>query len=996
MEFVEELRDEVNSGSLSREGRGDQSQDFATVYRNFHCIEPKGGRRMRKHCSISTMRLLAATFFLTGASALAADPVLHLTDGGYVPGALADSEKPGTLSWQGASFVDPFEFDLKAVNAVHSPASADPPRPVADFRFELAGGDVLFGALVDLNDTEAVIDAPPFGLLHVRRTDLRQVDRCRDNAGLIYLGPTGLANWREPSGGAEAKGWRDEAGALATDQDGAAIRADLGIPAKAVIEFEVSWKAKPDFVLALGVGADESTARRAFRFEVWDGELVVVRELDREADMASLGKITSEVMSGPGVVHFRAYLDQERGTLALYSAKGDWLASLKAAVGAPGGVFPGVLLENHRGDVRLDRLRVDRWDGQSPRNSSAGEGGGVRLTDGSTTPGRVTRFDPASKAFFVRDKDGEEIRLAGDRVSQVSVSPRLDDPPRSVRVALQDGSRLSGTLEKVEKGALHLTVPGVRETLRLPSAGLRSLIALKPSIIPTEMEKPPLSGRLELDGVRLNGRLIDGRERAGASCLVWQPLGSASGSPLRPGVSGRIVYKEPPPPRPPGRVALNRADPANARIIARRAQVAQPAQFQFREKGQPAQPVGGIQGFVRGFSGTGTTAASTGPKSLYLRSGDVIPSTVTKIDETGVTFQSPLSENTFVPHDKVKAVELSPEPPGAFRLTKAQRERLLTLPRVQKGSPPTHLIRSLNGDYLRGRVVGLDEKTLRVEVRLELKDVPRDRVSRIIWFHADETEPTKEKERKKEEKEKEGRDEPMRVQAVRGDGVRLTFAAGRVEGGVLSGTSEVLGTCRVKLDEADRILIGGAIESETARLAFQRWKLQNAPEPKDSPGDAGSGSGGRSSGTESALVGKPAPDFALGLLGGKTFRLSESKGQVVVLDFWATWCGPCLQAMPQVETVAREFRDQGVRLVAVNLQEAPEVISAMLERHKLDLTVALDRDGVVAAKYQANAIPQTVIIDRDGTVSRLFVGGGPHLGDQLRDALKALPPAVKK
>ena len=82
--------------------------------------------------------------------------------------------------------------------------------------------------------------------------------------------------------------------------------------------------------------------------------------------------------------------------------------------------------------------------------------------------------------------------------------------------------------------------------------------------------------------------------------------------------------------------------------------------------------------------------------------------------------------------------------------------------------------------------------------------------------------------------------------------------------------------------------------------------------------------GGGDPGTESPLVGKPAPDFALDLLGGKKFRLAEAKGKVVVLDFWATWCGPCLQAMPQVEKVAGEFRDQGVQLVAVNLQETPK------------------------------------------------------------------------
>ncbi len=68
----------------------------------------------------------------------------------------------------------------------------------------------------------------------------------------------------------------------------------------------------------------------------------------------------------------------------------------------------------------------------------------------------------------------------------------------------------------------------------------------------------------------------------------------------------------------------------------------------------------------------------------------------------------------------------------------------------------------------------------------------------------------------------------------------------------------------------------------------------------------------------------------------------------------------------------------------------------MLERQKLSPTVALDRDGVVAAKYWANAIPQTVVIDREGKVTRLFIGGGPHLGDQLREALQALMPAGEK
>ncbi len=76
--------------------------------------------------------------------------------------------------------------------------------------------------------------------------------------------------------------------------------------------------------------------------------------------------------------------------------------------------------------------------------------------------------------------------------------------------------------------------------------------------------------------------------------------------------------------------------------------------------------------------------------------------------------------------------------------------------------------------------------------------------------------------------------------------------------------------------------------------------------------------------------------------------------------------------------------------MAVNLQETAEQVTASLERQKLKVTVALDRDGSVADKYKAVAIPQTVIVDREGNVARVFVGGGPHLEDQLKEALKAV------
>jgi peroxiredoxin len=233
----------------------------------------------------------------------------------------------------------------------------------------------------------------------------------------------------------------------------------------------------------------------------------------------------------------------------------------------------------------------------------------------------------------------------------------------------------------------------------------------------------------------------------------------------------------------------------------------------------------------------------------------------------------------------------------------------------------------------------------------------------------------------------------LRVQVVRSDGVRLTFAPEKFADAALSGTSDVLGACRVPMNQIDQLLIGGAIEQAASQLAYQQWVLHHAIEPKFANG-GDSGDGG-DAGTESVLVGKPAPLFELDLLAGGKFRLADQKGHVVVLDFWATWCGPCLAAMPQVERAARDFADQGVQLIAVNLEEAPKQIKSMLERHKLDLTVALDRDGAVAEKYKASAIPQTVIIDKEGNVVRVFIGGGPNFDDQVRDALRPLFPDAK-
>ncbi|WP_406694894.1 TlpA disulfide reductase family protein [Singulisphaera sp. Ch08] len=926
-----------------------------------------------------------------GPVALAVEPVagppaslvLHLTDGGFVAGKFHETDRPGILRWQGNAFTSPFDFDIKSIDAMQAPVPAQLATPEGVFRFALSGGDVVFGTLIKLDENEAELDLPRVGRIRLQRPHLLRLERWQGRSDLVYLGPTGLAGWTpSPSPAGAPKAWREESGELITDQDGASIVSDVPLPARAIIEFELSWKSQPDFVLTLGEAdnqkIDEKKNENPFRFEIWDQELVVQRETANEADVASLGKLAA----GPGRVHLRVYFDDERGRLVVDSADGKPLAELNVAASTPH-TLAGFQLLNKKGDLRLERLEISRWNGELLREPLP-DGPNLRRTNGSNVAAKGIRFDAEAKSFVVSEGDNE-LRIPLDETARLAFSPLTDIPARSVHILLQDGSRLSGDLTGVEKDAVVVKLPGAEEPVRLPIDQLRSLIVSRAQDAPAA--KPELTPRLEMEGVRLTGRLLAGKNEPGAPGLTWQPNGSATASALADKASGRILYKEPTPPAPKTTMIRsgNQIQVFNAN--GGRIQVAP----------RPAPPQGVLQGFIMAFAGAppapqaaaspagagASTGKASGRRALYLRTGDIIPAEVTMIDEKGVTIRTSHSKDVFVPHDKIKAVELSEEPVVPVRLNKAKRERLLTLPRVQKGSPPTHLVRSKNGDYLRGRVVAMDEKALQVEVRLEVKTLPRERVARIIWLQAEDLETGK-----AAPQQEPAADEEWLVQAVRKDGVRLTYAPERLEGDTLIGTSRVIGECRVRLDEIDQLLIGAAIEKEAAQLTFQRWLLTDAPEPKITEDEGEGSAGGGASGLSSPLVGKPAPDFSLEQLGGKTFRLAEAKGKVVVLDFWATWCGPCLQAMPQVEKVTGEFRDQGVLLVAVNLQESPKEISAMLERHKLNLTVALDKDGAVAEKYKANAIPQTVVIDREGNVTRLFVGGGSRLGDQLREAIQ--------
>ena len=163
-------------------------------------------------------------------------------------------------------------------------------------------------------------------------------------------------------------------------------------------------------------------------------------------------------------------------------------------------------------------------------------------------------------------------------------------------------------------------------------------------------------------------------------------------------------------------------------------------------------------------------------------------------------------------------------------------------------------------------------------------------------------------------------------------------------------------------------------------LSLARYPLAFLNEPDHDALDKGGA-------TISTLIGTKAEDFTLKNLDGSEFQLSKYRGRIVVLDFWASWCGPCMQSLPKVDQLISRLESDKIVLAAINVQEPADTAQAALTRLGIRPTVLLDEQGKVAARYGATAIPQTVIIGADGAIKEIIVGGSQEARDRVRAAL---------
>jgi peroxiredoxin len=143
---------------------------------------------------------------------------------------------------------------------------------------------------------------------------------------------------------------------------------------------------------------------------------------------------------------------------------------------------------------------------------------------------------------------------------------------------------------------------------------------------------------------------------------------------------------------------------------------------------------------------------------------------------------------------------------------------------------------------------------------------------------------------------------------------------------------------------------------------------------------------------ESGKESGKAPEFTFTSLQGSAMRLSELRGKVVIVEFWATWCPPCKEAIPELNKVSEKFRDRSVQLLGISVDkggDAPSRVSAFVKEHAVVYPVMVD-NGSVNVAYGVSGIPVMFIIDKEGKVVKRHMGFFPGLAETLSKEVEEL------
>ena len=137
-------------------------------------------------------------------------------------------------------------------------------------------------------------------------------------------------------------------------------------------------------------------------------------------------------------------------------------------------------------------------------------------------------------------------------------------------------------------------------------------------------------------------------------------------------------------------------------------------------------------------------------------------------------------------------------------------------------------------------------------------------------------------------------------------------------------------------------------------------------------------------------IGEVAPDFTLKNMQGENQNLAEQRGKIIVINFWASWCGPCRQEMPILESFYDKYNKLGVSVWGVNVEQENQAGRDFLKGLNLTFPIFFDETNEISATYQVEAMPTTVIVDRNGKLRYAFKGFKPGFEKKYAKAIKKL------
>ncbi|MCA9195410.1 MAG: TlpA family protein disulfide reductase [Planctomycetales bacterium] len=936
--------------------------------------------------------LLACVHCLTCQPNYAGDYQLRLKDNGFGRGEVLTSPDPGILRFHVDGFSQPFNFDLQAVRSLQLTSMTSDQQLAAatdELHFELIDGQMITGRLRSLNAERAQVTSTLLGDIEIPRNWLAAINNPSFVGPLVYRGPLDDGTW-EPIG-AESE-WNFQAGSLVAIRQGAKIHADVGMPVKCHIHLILSWRGLPDFQFLLGTDhSKKDGSPSVVTLEVWDKMVAMIRDIREEADVAMLSPATS---ADPRL-ELNLYVNQTLGTITACDQYGRRLESLDL-IDSDQKTMSCVQLINSGPTLSLDLFEVREWDGKTIVQMQSEIAHDCVQTENETIHGRIENYADAEQSILLVTVDGRELTLPLNQlkrcdflVQQTALEQNENSTPETATLPSEVNSaeqNSRSTLESIFSAAEPTTPdstndaapqPDVVEVVLLDTSRLRGIwqpgqgeelalsvpwghtITFRPGFVQALIGTPAGWSMRSSSAKQRQGNIDMGSQASlqgfanqeslpdSPTPLSWHPNASLTESPLSKSAVGAIIYRN--------------HEEAVANTGRTKRPVARPSSNSTNQKPE-----------------------------IVFREGDIIEGTVEAADESGIRFTSPQTSTTTATTAQVDSLHLNPMR-SSLELSDQEMQRLLTIPRSMKLDPPTHLFIATSGDYLRGRLVSIDQDKVVAEIKGEFAEIPRNMVSQIIWlYNRDWDNHSNAQPEINEDGDKSIEARQFRIHAITSGNRGLTFVPNSISQGRIVGQSQLLGDCTVELNQLDRLLFGDQLSQQIRELQNSPWNLTLAKLPKVYADVSTSNEGGITPGMESALVGKPAPDFGLDDLNGQRFVLGKQLGTVIVLDFWASWCGPCMQTMPQVDRAIQELNSNQIQLVAVNLQESPQRAAGALERLGINPTVLLDVDGEVGARYGATAIPQTVIINREGIVERVFVGGGSRFVEQFSQALQPL------